>query len=173
MKEPKHSGMGKEFPHTDLILPLSAVLFFLVWLSDSFVFRLSERFLSFIPDVVRIVLFVGLEISAIVLGFYSHEALFGKKRVESTLITDGIFAYVRHPLYLSILLAYLGFVFGSMSLISLIPWICYVIIFDKMATYEEEDLARTFGDKYVEYRKKVPKWIPRLTLSETGKGIQS
>jgi protein-S-isoprenylcysteine O-methyltransferase Ste14 len=173
MKEPKHSGMGKEFPRTDLILPLSAVLFFLVWLLDSFVFRLSERFVGFVPDVIRIVLFGGLEISAIVWGFYSHEALFGRKGADFTLITDGAFAYVRHPLYLSILLAYLGFVFVAMSIVSLIPWICYVVIFDKMATYEEEDLVRMFGDKYVEYRKKVPKWIPRLTSSETGKDIQS
>ena len=66
------------------------------------------------------------------------------------MITDGVFAYVRHPLYLSILLAYLGFVFGSMSLISLIPWICYDILFDKMASYEEEDIARILGDKYIE-----------------------
>jgi len=173
MKEPKHSGMGKEFPHTDLILPLSAALFFLIWLLDSFVFRLSERFVGLIPDTIRIILFGSLEISAIVLGSYSHETLFGRKGAEFTLITDGAFAYVRHPLYLSILLAYLGFVFVAMSIVSLIPWICYVVIFDEMATYEEEDLARIFGDKYVEYRKKVPKWIPRLILSETGKDIQS
>ena len=160
MKEPKHPRMGKEFPYTDQILLLSAVLFFAVWISDSFVFRLSDRFVGVVPDVVRIAFFVGLEISAVVLGFYSHEALFGKKNVKFTLITDGVFAHVRHPLYLSILLAYLGFFFGSMSLVSLIPCICYAVLFDKMASYEEEDLVRIFGDKYIEYSKRVPKWFP-------------
>jgi len=162
MKEPKHPDMGKEFPHTDQILPLSAALFFVIWILDSFVFGFSGRFVGFVPDVIRIVLSVGLEISAIVLGFYSHEALFSKKNVGFTLITDGVFAYVRHPLYLSILLAYLGFVFGSMSLISLIPWVCYAVLFDKMASYEEEDLVRRFGDEYIEYRRRVPKWIPKI-----------
>jgi protein-S-isoprenylcysteine O-methyltransferase Ste14 len=160
MKEQKHLGMGKEFPHTDQILALSAVLFFAVWILDSFVFRLSDRFVGFVSDIIRIAFFIGLEVSAIVLGFYSHESLFCKKRAEFTLITDGVFAHVRHPLYLSILLAYLGFFFGSMSLISLIPWICYAVLFDKMANYEEEDLVRIFGDKYIEYRKRVPKWFP-------------
>jgi len=161
MKEPKHPSMSKEFPRTDLILSLSAVLFFLIWVLDSFILRLSGRFTDFVPDIVRIALFGGLEISAIILGLRSHESLFGEKKVDFNLITDGAFAYVRHPLYLSILLTYLGFVFGSMSLVSLIPWICYAILFDKMATYEEEDLVRIFGDAYIEYQKKVPKWFPR------------
>jgi len=164
--------MGKEFPHTDLILPLSAVLFFLVWILDSFILRLSEGFVGFVPDIVRIVLFTGFEVPAIVLGFYSHKALFGKKNVEPTLITAGIFVYVRHPLYLSVLLAYLGFIFGAMSLISLIPWICYVALFDKMVSFEEKDLVRIFDDEYIEYRKRVPKWIPKLNPSKNGKSAR-
>lgn len=160
MKEPKHPSMGSEFPHTDQLLPLSAALFFAFWILDSFVFRLSDRLMVFVPDAIRIAFFIGLEISAIVLGFYSHEALFGKKGGKFTLITNGVFAYVRHPLYLSILLAYLSFSFVSMSLVSLIPWICYAVLFDKMASYEEEDLVRIFGDKYIEYCRKVPKWFP-------------
>lgn len=154
--------MGKEFPHTDEILPLSAALFFAVWMLDSFVLRFSDRFVGFAPIVIRVTFFVGLEISAVVLGFYSHEALFGKKSVGSALITDGVFAHVRHPLYLSILLAYLGFFFGSMSLISLIPWACFAVLFDKMASYEEEDLLRIFREKYTDYSRRVPKWFPKL-----------
>jgi len=173
VKEPKHPSMGKEFPHTDQILLLSAALFFAVWILDSFIFKLSDRLVGFVPDVIRIAFFVGLEFSAIMLAFYSHEALFGKKSAEFTLITDGVFAHVRHPLYLSILLAYLGFFFSSMSLVSLIPWICYAVLFDKMTSYEEEDLVRIFGDKYIEYSKRVTKWFPtplRRSSREIGKG---
>jgi hypothetical protein len=70
MREPKHPDMGKEFPHTDQILQLSAILFFTVWILDSFIFKLSDRYMVFIPDFFRIVLFVVLELSAIILGFY-------------------------------------------------------------------------------------------------------
>ena len=162
MTRSKHD-MGREYPHTDLILPLSAVLFSVVWVLDSFVFKFSGRYTGPVPDVVRIVLFVALEISAVLLGYLSHNALFSRKQEEFRLIADGVFAYVRHPLYLSILLTYLGFIFASMSIVTVIPWICYVILFDKMATYEEEDLVRVFGDAYLEYRKEVPKWIPKAS----------
>jgi len=160
-------GMGKEYPHTDLILALSAVLFSAVWILDCFLIKFSERYASFVPDVGRIVLFVALEISAVLLGYLSHNALFSRKQEEFKLITNGVFAYVRHPLYLSILLTYLGFIFVSMSIVTVIPWVCYVILFDKMATYEEEDLVRIFGDAYLEYRKKVPKWIPKASSFRT------
>ena len=158
MTRAKH-GMGKEYPHTDLILPLSGVLFSAVWVLDSFVMKFSERYTSCLPDVVGIVLFAASEIPAVLLGCLSHNALFSQKQ-ESKLMVNGVFAHVRHPLYLSVLLAYLGFIFASMSIVSVIPWICFVMLFDKMATYEEEDLMRIFGDAYLEYRKRVPKWIP-------------
>ena len=159
MARSKH-GMGKEYPHTDSILPLSAVSLSAVWVLDSFVFKSSARYTGAVPDIVRVVLFVALEISAALMGYLSHNALFGRKQEESKLIMNGIFAHVRHPLYLSILLAYLGFVFASMSIVSVVPWICFIILFDKMATYEEEDLIRIFGDAYLNYKKRVPKWIP-------------
>lgn len=169
MNDSKHPGRGKEFPYTDLILPLSAVGFFLVWGLDSFIWRFSEPFVGFIPDVIRIILFISFEVAAIALGISSHNMLFGNTTLESTMITDGIFAYVRHPLYLSILLTYLGFIFGAISLLSIIPWICYVVLFDKMTSYEEADLVRIFGEKYVDYQNCVPKWIPRLLFSKKGK----
>lgn len=143
MAKSKH-GMGKEYPHTDSILLLSAVLFSAVWILDSFVFKFSERYTSCFPDVVRIVVFAALEISAVPFGYLSHNALFSRKQEESKLIMDGVFAHVRHPMYLSVLLAYLGFVFASVSIVSVIPWICFIMLFDKMATYEEEDLVRIF-----------------------------
>jgi protein-S-isoprenylcysteine O-methyltransferase Ste14 len=167
MKEPKRVRMGREFPHTDQILLLSAALFFALWIFDSFVLGFSARLVGFVPNLARVVLFLGFEIASVVLGFLSHEALFSKKRVNRGLITEGVFAHARHPLYLSILLAYLGFVFGSMSLVSLVPWICYAILFNRMATYEEQDLVRIFGDECIAYRSRVPKWIPSSTSAKT------
>jgi protein-S-isoprenylcysteine O-methyltransferase Ste14 len=158
--------MGEEYPHTDTILPLSAVFFFLVWVLDSFVVKFSVGYTSFVPDVVRIVLFVVLEISAVFLAYFSHNTLFGEKLEEFKLITDGVFSYVRHPLYLSFLLVYLGFTFGSMSIISVFPLAYYTFLFDKMATYEEESLVKIYGDEYLEYKKKVSKWIPNPLSSK-------
>lgn len=156
----RHPEMGREYPNTDRILVLSLVIFFAVWVPDSVLLHLSTGFLGFIPGYVRVVLFIAFEVSAGVLAGLSHHALFGQKRTEYALLSKGIFARVRHPLYLSILLAYTGFFFGSLSLLSLVPLACYLPLFNRMASYEERDLVRIFGAAYEEYRRKVPKWIP-------------
>ena len=97
-------------------------------------------------------------ILAIIFGVSSHNVLFK----TATLLQTGVFAHVRHPLYLSILLAYLALFFLTFSLISFIIWLFIFILYNKMASYEEKDLEKIFGEEYVRYRKNVPKWIPRL-----------
>ncbi len=77
------------------------------------------------------------------------------------LVTIGIFAHVRHPMYLGYILAYLGCIVGTMSLLSIIPWLLIVHLYDKMANYEEHKLEKRFGKEYLEYKRKAPKWIPR------------
>lgn len=59
----------------------------------------------------------------------------------------------------------LAFFFAIPSLLSLAVWIAFFIFFDKMATYEEKDLAKIVGQDYAAYKKRVPKWLPRLTHS--------
>jgi protein-S-isoprenylcysteine O-methyltransferase Ste14 len=69
---------------------------------------------------------------------------------------------VRHPMYLGTLLFCLTFFFAMPSFLSFMIWIVFFIFYDKMATYEENDLIRIFGEKYISYQKRVPKWIPRI-----------
>ena len=35
-------------------------------------------------------------------------------------------------------------------------------LYVKMANHEEKQLKERFGEKYEEYKRKVPKWIPKL-----------
>ncbi|MCK4285668.1 MAG: isoprenylcysteine carboxylmethyltransferase family protein, partial [Candidatus Lokiarchaeota archaeon] len=77
--------------------------------------------------------------------------------------TEGILGHVRNPMYLGVLLIYLAFIFLSISLISIAIWILIIIIYNRLATFEEKQLEKLFKEKYLEYKNKVPKWIPRLT----------
>jgi protein-S-isoprenylcysteine O-methyltransferase Ste14 len=77
------------------------------------------------------------------------------------LITDGILGHVRHPMYFGVLLIYLACIFLSISLISIAVWIIIIVIYDRLATFEEKQLEELFGQKYLDYKEKVPKWIPR------------
>ena len=65
-------------------------------------------------------------------------------------------------MYLGILLVYLAFLFDMPSLLSLMIWLRFFIFYDKMTTYEENDLIRMLGEEYINYQKRVPKWFPRI-----------
>lgn len=159
MKSRTTNDRDAELPHAHLLQIVYLIVFAIVWFLDSFIFNFSTFSTNFIPLVLRVV----LALSALALGFsmtsLGHWLLFNKKLPG--LVTTGIHAHVRHPMYLGYILAYLGCIVGTMSLLSIIPWLLITHLYAKMANYEEQKLEQKFGEEYVEYRRKVPKWIPR------------
>ncbi|OLS23157.1 MAG: hypothetical protein HeimC2_27750 [Candidatus Heimdallarchaeota archaeon LC_2] len=77
------------------------------------------------------------------------------------LITNGIYKYVRHPIYGSVIFGFVGFILITQSLlVSMISFVVYFKILNNRAIYEEELLINEFGDEYREYMKKSKKFIP-------------
>lgn len=152
--------LGIEAPHSHLFQLLSMIIFTSIWILDSLVFSFSIQLNNFIHLVVRIVIFIILIAIAYILIRSSNNILFRTPENKDELITEGIFKHVRHPMYLGVLLIYLSCNFLSISLISFAIWIIVFIIYDRLATYEEKQLETLFKEKFLEYKKKVPKWIP-------------
>ena len=83
-------------------------------------------------------------------------------RDEHRLVKDGLYRYVRHPIYLGVLLgaiavpvyttSFLGFLFALMG----IPLFIY-----RMGV-EEKMLIEEYGDEYLEYMKATSKLIPYI-----------
>jgi protein-S-isoprenylcysteine O-methyltransferase Ste14 len=100
------------------------------------------------------------------LGLYllakSHQAIFGKASSQSRLMDSGVYSWVRHPMYLGILLFCLAFFFFIPSLFSFGVWLAFFLLYNKMTAYEENDLIRVLGKEYIDYQKRVPKWVPRI-----------
>jgi len=155
-------GIGKEHPKSPLIQFSAAIIFFLIWILDSFILNFSTGFSNYIPFILRLILGLILLTIGCVLIFGTGHILFHKEHKNSELITTGIFAHTRHPLYLGVLIIYLSFILFTISLISLIGWIIVIILYDRLASFEEKDLEEIFKEKYLEYKKKVPKWIPKI-----------
>ncbi len=77
------------------------------------------------------------------------------------LVTDGVYAYVRHPLYLGLLLIVLSsplIMNGIISLVYTYTFMPFVIY--RRIKKEEALLLNRFGDLYLEYMKKVPAIFP-------------
>jgi len=162
-RESRH-GLGAEHPQCDKIQLVIILVFFAVWGIDSassFVLGYSTV-VGFIPLFVRLVLAIASFGFGLLLVRKSHSTVFGEKHDQLRLLDTGVYARVRHPMYLGTLLVLLAFFFAVPSLLSLAVWIAFFVFFDKMATYEENDLARMLGEDYKAYRRRVPKWFPRL-----------
>jgi protein-S-isoprenylcysteine O-methyltransferase Ste14 len=79
---------------------------------------------------------------------------------KDSLVTDGLYKYIRHPQYLGILLATLSLIIYSFSPISLMLWPLLVIIYYRLARKEERDVESKFGEEYREYKRSVPMFLP-------------
>jgi protein-S-isoprenylcysteine O-methyltransferase Ste14 len=80
------------------------------------------------------------------------------------LVVDGLYRYVRNPMYVGVVSAILGqaLMLASVDLLiyGLVIWLAFHLF---VAGYEEPTLRSTFGDDYAEFCKHVRRWIPRLT----------
>ena len=163
MKGSEH--VGSEIRYSHLLQILCMIFFYSVWILDSLILKTSTFLAEFIPLPIRLACSISIIAIGSILISKAHRKLFEEK--SSDLITDGIFAHVRHPMYLGIILVYLGWLILTLSLLTLIPWIAVIALYSKMADYEEKQLEQKLGSRYAEYKKRVPKWIPKLKPSQS------
>jgi protein-S-isoprenylcysteine O-methyltransferase Ste14 len=79
------------------------------------------------------------------------------------LVVEGAYRHVRNPMISSVLMIVLGesLIFSSIELFLL--FMLFFIVNHIYFVYSEEPgLIKRFGDDYIEYKKNVPRWIPRL-----------
>ncbi len=156
--------LGLEHPLCDSIQLLMLILFFAAWGIDSpghFIFGVSTVLIKF---TALPYLFFPATLS-VGFGMYllwkSHKAVFGESAAtELKLLNSGVYSLVRHPMYLGILVFCFAFLFAIFSLASLGVWIAFFVAYDRMTAFEESDLIRIFGQEYIAYKQRVPKWFP-------------
>jgi protein-S-isoprenylcysteine O-methyltransferase Ste14 len=80
-----------------------------------------------------------------------------------SLVTGSLYGYVRNPMILSLITLEAGeaILFASYWL-ALIAILFYAINTVYFRLSEEPGLEKRFGAEYFEYKKNVPRWIPRL-----------
>jgi len=91
---------------------------------------------------------------------YNFKGFIGLSDENSQLRTEGILKYVRHPIQAGIILVVLGFFFFIPNMPTAISSACILVYIPIGIYFEEKKLVATYGDQYVEYRKKVPAIFP-------------
>ena len=79
------------------------------------------------------------------------------------LVVEGLHRYVRNPMYLGVLGVVLGqavlFQSRSIALYAVVFWLAAHLF---VLFYEEPTLHQQFGSDYDDYRRRVPRWLPKF-----------
>ena len=78
------------------------------------------------------------------------------------LLSEGLYARMRHPRYVAVILGVTAWALFTNYLVMylLIPLTTIGLLL--VASLEERELARRFGDEYADYRRRVPMFVPRF-----------
>jgi len=95
------------------------------------------------------------------------EFFFQKQKNEKNLINDTklnssyLYKYIRHPMYLGIILVFITSttIYTDLFLLNII---CIVLYIEIGSYFEEKSLIKKFGNQYIEYQKKTKRYIPIL-----------
>ena len=94
-----------------------------------------------------------------------------RSRNVQRLVTYGIFAWLRNPLYVGNFLIWMGFVTIS-GVLWFLPAavLLFAVEYELIVRYEEGVLESIFGRDYLDYKSCTPRWIPRPPKGEIEAG---
>jgi protein-S-isoprenylcysteine O-methyltransferase Ste14 len=122
------------------------------------IYNLNELNMVFlIFGTILIILGIIFWISAVIISRIDRE-------VESNnLVTTGIYAYVRHPIYAAFFYIAIGLILISQNIILFVlPVMFWTFLTVAMIRTEEKWLIERYGNDYINYSKKVNRFFPKV-----------
>jgi protein-S-isoprenylcysteine O-methyltransferase Ste14 len=103
--------------------------------------------------------FVILGLSALALGkSLTAHPIPGKNAV---LVTDGLYKYVKHPIYTAVILIGIGLTIAGGFFPHVLFLIALTLLLNYKASFEEALLTKSYAG-YADYSKKTGRFVPRL-----------
>lgn len=135
-------------------------------------FLIHNPFQQFIPNNFWLKVF-GVGVMACGLSLFLYTVFlfrtFGKGTLApwtptQKLVVYGPYRYCRNPMITGVFFTLIGesLVFHSPNIL-IWAGIFFLINTTYFLLKEEPDLYKRFGDEYLEYKRNVPRWIPKLT----------
>ena len=100
------------------------------------------------------------------LMFFAALILMGKAfsqihAAKGELVTEGLYAYVRHPQYSALFLLIVSLLIQWPALLSGLMAPMLFVTYLRLARREEREMIEKFGEQYLAYRARTPAFIPR------------
>lgn len=94
--------------------------------------------------------------------FYLHQQVKIYEMTHKRVASRGIYAFIRHPQYLGLLLMAFSMVMNHLSIIMVLSWIGFYLAMIRLIKKEETTLVELVNEEYVMYQKKSKKLIPKV-----------
>ncbi|MBT3069272.1 isoprenylcysteine carboxylmethyltransferase family protein [Rhodomicrobium sp. Az07] len=138
----------------------------LLFLAAGFALQHFVPLLSGEPDVVSVVAGNALMVAGFVIAMFAAREMFRARTAilpgekATALVQSGIFSLSRNPLYLTFMffMVGLGLALANLWLILLAP-LLLLYMQERVVKREEAYLAARFGPQFIEYRKRVRRWL--------------
>jgi protein-S-isoprenylcysteine O-methyltransferase Ste14 len=148
------------------VLTLLPILLLPVLLIDKEIYTIRFPWIIFTGSfqaLAVLALLIGLRQTGISSFIGLHQLFLPEDTSPPRLTTDGLYRFVRHPLYTAGLVFIWLLPIMTWNLLALnIGLTLYIVI---GAYFEERKLLREFGDPYAEYRRRTPMLVPGLRFS--------
>ncbi|MCG8366382.1 MAG: isoprenylcysteine carboxylmethyltransferase family protein [Pseudanabaenales cyanobacterium] len=137
------------------------------WLA-LYTFSLQDQAVDTVVDYGLMVTAIALICTAILVSQVAINTLgkfFDRLTIKSDhqLVTDGIYRLIRHPIYTSYILLFLGFCLMLQSIwgLGLLILVC-IVWFGNRIVIEEQMLEDYFGEEYQSYRQQTKRLFPYI-----------
>jgi len=143
----------------------------LIILVTHFVFpKHSLHFLTISSNSPLILQIIGivLTILGLIIAIFARKTLADnwssdvELKKDHKLITNGVYRYIRHPIYTGIICMGLGAIIVDQSIIVVLFYVCMAIFLIYKMKKEETLLLKHFPKEYQEYMKKTKALIPYI-----------
>ena len=80
--------------------------------------------------------------------------------MPSKFVTDGLFKFTRNPTYLGMVFTFIGISIMLGTISSFVIPVIFLILTDRFViVIEEKNMEKKFGKKYLNYKKRVRRWM--------------
>jgi protein-S-isoprenylcysteine O-methyltransferase Ste14 len=150
LREKRYHGIPRFFVFEGLLV--LGLVQAKIWFDDPFCFR---------QIISWILLFASIPYAAAALILFHRHGEHGKNFENTTkLVTKGLYKYIRHPMYTSLLFLGWGMFFKEITPVTIMMIVIITITVFLTCKVEEQEMIVKFGDEYRLYMKTTKLWIP-------------
>jgi methanethiol S-methyltransferase len=152
--------LAGEHPVGDTYQLIAMIVFIAVVLLDYFLLGFPQRFNNSLSIWARLPFSLAIFALGGWLALRGIQIVFGEYREKPVMITEHMFGWVRHPIYLGAILIYAAVLLLVLSPLGGLAFIGVISLYQWLARDEEKRMLGIFGEKYRAYKRSVPMWLP-------------